>query len=417
MEVYESNLHLFEETHTDSFIEKTEWIPYAPQGVIGRNAPLEFDIPGNSASYIDLHRSRLRVGLRIVTGEDKPVTEVDKVCLANLGLQSLFRQVDIELNQRLITASVGSYYPYKAYLDALLNSNIGDTKGILNNELFHKDSYDAMDSDSTSNIGFDRRYKRTSKGNTVFLEGPIRMDICQQKKFIINGIRIRMKLYQHEDPFRLMAETIDDYKVEIQYASLRVCQVKLSPAMVVAHEKRIPKQCAVYPFWKSDLKAFNIEKGSYGWSADDVYHGSIPSEIKIVLCSGSAFNGNYSENPFNFKNYQLNFAEVMVDGVSVPSQAITPNYTNGDFAEAYWTLMCEEPRYGRCIEMKEYPNGYCIYIFRILGRVGGDVVNQKKCGHTRINLKFAKALEENATVLLYASFPAEIRVDAARNIL
>ena len=55
MEVYESNLHLFEETHTDSFIEKTEWIPYAPQGVIGRNAPLEFDIPGNSVTYIDLN--------------------------------------------------------------------------------------------------------------------------------------------------------------------------------------------------------------------------------------------------------------------------------------------------------------------------------------------------------------------------
>ena len=94
------------------------------------------------------------MGLCIVTREDKPVTEADKVCLANLGLQGLFRQVDIELNQRLITMSVGSYYPYKAYLDALLNSNIEDTKGILKNELFHKDSYDAMNSDSTSDIGF-----------------------------------------------------------------------------------------------------------------------------------------------------------------------------------------------------------------------------------------------------------------------
>ena len=216
-------------------------------------------------------------------------------------------------------------------------------------------------------------------------------------------------------PFRLMTESADNYKVQIQYISLRACQVKLSPAMVGEHKKRISKHCAVYPFWKSDLKAFNIEKGSYGWSADDVYHGSIPSEIKIVLCCGSAFNGNYAENPFNFKNYQLNFAEVMVDGVPIPSQAITLKYTKGDFSEAYWTLMCEEPRYGQCIEMKEYPDGY--YVFRIFGRVGGDVVNQKKCGHTRINLKFAKALPENATVLLYASFPAEIKVDATRNIL
>ena len=90
--------------------------------------------------------------------------------------------------------------------------------------------------------------------------------------------------------------------------------------MVVAHEKRTSKHCVAYPFWKSNLKAFNIEKGSYGWSADDVYHGSIPSEIKIVLCSRSTLNGNSAENPFNFLNYQLNFAEVMVDGVSVPRE-------------------------------------------------------------------------------------------------
>ena len=40
-----------------------------PSGGIGRNAPLEFDISGNSAAYIDLNRSRLRVGLHIVTGK------------------------------------------------------------------------------------------------------------------------------------------------------------------------------------------------------------------------------------------------------------------------------------------------------------------------------------------------------------
>ena len=53
-------------------------------------------------------------------GEAKPVRQADKVCLANLGLQSMFRQVDIELNQRLITASIGCYYSDKAYLDAVL---------------------------------------------------------------------------------------------------------------------------------------------------------------------------------------------------------------------------------------------------------------------------------------------------------
>ena len=226
-----------------------------------------------------------------------------------------------------------------------------------------------------------------------------------------------MKMYQHQDPFHLMAKTNDEYKVEIQYALLRVCQVKLNPTIEVTHKKSMSQKQAVYPFWKSDIKAFNIEKGSYSWSADNVYHGNIPSEIRVVLCSGSSFNGKYAENPFNFKNYGLNFTEVLVDGISVPSQALTPNYCDGDYSEAYWTLMLEEPRYGKCIEIKEYPSGYCIHVFRIFGKVGGEVVPPKKCGHTSVNLKLAKALEESVAGLLYAIFPAKIKVDAARNIL
>ena len=178
MDLCEENLNLFEAAPVDPCVEKTEWIPFAPVGQIGRNAPLEFDIPGNSAAYVDLNRSRLRVGFRIVTGEGKALGKDDKVCLANLGLQSLFRQVDIELNQRLVTATVGSYYPYKAYLDAILKSEEQDTNGILKNELFEKDSFGDMESDSSKNVGFAKRAQETELSKTVFLEGPIRMDMC-----------------------------------------------------------------------------------------------------------------------------------------------------------------------------------------------------------------------------------------------
>ena len=75
--------------------------------------------------------------------------------------------------------------------------------------------------------------------------------------------------------------------------------------------------------------------------------------------------------------------------------------------------MSEEPRYGKCIEMSEFVTGYCIYVFIIFGKVGGDVVPPKKCGHTRVNLKFAKAIAESIAVLLYTTFPAEVTVDAA----
>ena len=83
--------------------------------------------------------------------------------LANLGLQTLFGQVDIQLNQKVITSSC-SYCPYNDYLDAILNIGAKMPQG------FERMSYCAkiMDNDSNNNVSFDSRYKQTSTGNTVF---------------------------------------------------------------------------------------------------------------------------------------------------------------------------------------------------------------------------------------------------------
>ena len=334
----------------------------------------------------------------------------------NLGLHSLFRQVDVDLNQKLITASVGSYYPYKAYMDVLLNSSFEESERELKTELFYKDTYGEMENDPKNNIGFDRRWQATAGGKTAYLEGPIRMDICQQKRLILNGVRVRIKLYQQEDPFRIMCIGDEHYRVEITDALLRVCQVKLHPEIILAHESGLARNPAVYPFWRSDIKIFTIDRGSYTWNIDDIYHGEVPCEIRLCLVSASAFSGNYHENPYNLKTYEANFIEVMVDGVSVPAQALTPNYKKQDFGEEYYTLI-DSSRKGPCIEMKEYPEGYCIYVFRIRGSSCGEVFPVKKGGHTRLNMRFGKALSESVTAVLYAVFPSEIYIDNARNVL
>ena len=69
MDVYGSNLHLFEKAPVDKALEKTEWIPFSPVSQMAKNAPLEFDIPGNAAAYLDLSKTRLRVGVKITKAD------------------------------------------------------------------------------------------------------------------------------------------------------------------------------------------------------------------------------------------------------------------------------------------------------------------------------------------------------------
>ena len=83
---------------------------------------LDFHVPANATTYMDLSKTLLQVKVRVVKQNGTALGKEDDVTLVNLALSSLFAQCDVSLNQRTINTSVGSNYPYKAYFDVLLNS-------------------------------------------------------------------------------------------------------------------------------------------------------------------------------------------------------------------------------------------------------------------------------------------------------
>ena len=71
--------------------------------------------------------------------QGQPLDTSDQVAPVNLTLHSIFRQIDLSLNQKVILPDVGVNYPYKAMIDFLL----GTTTDMINSQgqavLFHKD--------------------------------------------------------------------------------------------------------------------------------------------------------------------------------------------------------------------------------------------------------------------------------------
>ena len=93
---------------------------------------VEFSVPGTSVDYISL--GRLHIKYIITDGEgDKikderdihgvPTANNDQVALVNFSLHSIFKQINLSLNQKLISPDVGVNYPYKALIDLLLGSS------------------------------------------------------------------------------------------------------------------------------------------------------------------------------------------------------------------------------------------------------------------------------------------------------
>ena len=94
----------------------------------------------------------------------------------------------------------------------------------------------------------------------------------------------------------------------------------------MAHAATIQKTPALYPYIRTELKAFAVPKGSsYQAAIDDVFLGSIPNRVVISMISGAAYSGSYNLNPFNFHHYLCNFLSVSIDGQSVPGSQLLQN--------------------------------------------------------------------------------------------
>ena len=325
-EGFESGLDVFKPPPVNTAVYKRELMSYRPVSQITKGSPIQFTIQGTSSDYKDLKNTMLYLKLRITNENGDPITAEDRVGLSNLSLQSLFRQVDFNLQQQGMTTGVGLNYPYKAMMDTLLQFEEDPKETQLQSQLYFKDSSHYMDSPDPregSNLGLLLRSQFTENGQYVDLEGPLYIDVCQQDRFLINGVQIDVKLIPSSDAFVLMSPQGEKrYKYEIGDAILKISQVKLNPGVMISHAEQIKKSPALYPYMRSDVRTFNIQSGSFSWGMDDVFQGQIPCRVVVGLVSSKAFSGAYDKNPYNFHHFNCNFIGLYADGQSVPGDPL-----------------------------------------------------------------------------------------------
>ena len=312
-------------------------------------------------------------------------------------------------------------------IDTLLQYNHDVKDSQLQSEGYIKDDAFFMD-DITANSGYFKRKQLTANGIADF-EGPIHMDVVQQPKAILNGVQILVKLFQHDDNFRLVTANGATYRVEIVDTILKVCNIKVTPKVTVAQDELLAKTPAVYPLWKRVIKTFGIAQGSYTFNVDDIFHNEVPAKLYVALAASAAYSGDYDRNPFNFWHYYLNYLELAVDGQSVPAVAFQPKYqddptTAGQtldtgYVHEYLSLFkLNYPQAeGNWIQRSDFPGGYAIYVFDLKPGVEDNLFSTLQSGHTRLTARFERELPEPVTLIAYGVFPSEFKIDQVRNVI
>ena len=267
-----------------------------------------------------------------------------------------------------------------------------------------------------------QRWEYTKKGDSVDLIGGLFLDMCQQKRLLLNGVRVDLKIFPNTDEFVLISNEPDggSYSFQIQECVLKVCQVTLNPALLVAHSEAIKTQPAIYNFMQSDVRAFSITPGTHTYSTDDVFNGIVPSQVVVGLVDSEGYAGAINKNPYAFENFDVTQIGFFVDGQSCPEEMLSLDFKKGLYAPAYLNLFTGidkyTPTFGNDIKREDFANGYTLFVFRIDGAIKKEYMKLMRKGHTRLYIKFGTPLEKTVTAIVYGQYPRVIEIDQARNI-
>lgn len=407
-------LELFDPPPLLNSIEKKTWIEYKPIAPItDQRSPVEFHVPGSPQQYIDLKHSFLQLKVEFMKEDGSKVTETDKVVPANAFLHSLWDQVDIQLENFNPCASVSRHYGYKALFDIIMNeySEVGEQTN-LRLECFVREAVVDKPYQGTMTLVTS---KLVRDGALLELQGPIRSDLCQIDKFLPNSVPLRVKMYPSLDSFRLVSEGDEKFKAVIRHASLKICQLKLTPEQTIKVNDEFQKRPAMYCYDRSDFKTYQLSQGSYAANIENPFSGMVPKSILLAMVSSESYAGSYNKNPFYFHHNFLNFAECALEGISIPAVPLRPDFENNQFAEAFSRLLKDDSQ-ALGIRYFQYPKGNALFYFNLVSEEEQGMKCQPKSGNMRITLNFAKALPTGMTLIIYARFPDTFYIDQLRSV-
>ena len=423
-ECLHSGLELFSVPPTQTAVEEGHFVEVHPLASLAPGAPIEFSVSGSSEDYLDLCNTFIHVRCRVALANGANIPPDVDVAPVNYYLHSLFSQIDVTLNESLISPSENTY-PYRATIEALLNYGKEAKKGHLTAALYFSDTPKFFDdTKGDSNIGLKTRRQLASSGKEIDVMGKIHSYFFNQDRFLLNGVDVKIKLTPSKDTFNLIADDATvGYKSVITYAALVVRKAKLNPAVSLAHEKALMQGNAKYPLKRVVLKSFTITKGLTGHIQDNLFLSQTPTRIVIGLVTSAAFNGSYKSDPFNFQHFGLQYLNVSLDGRTVATgKPLTCNFEQDQYARAFFNTNLAMGLIGRDagigLQYADFKHGNALYAFDLTpSLLDGEIFELAKSGVLSLELKFATSTPEPLQVVVYAEFDSIIEISKTRQVL
>jgi len=216
-ELATDSLDLFSLPGVDSSQISGKWQTFYPIGAMTDNGPYEIIMPNDSNEYIQLDSMRLYGECEVVKGTGAALTDTDIVSVVNNFPQTLFRQVEVYLNNQCINDLSTPTYPYKTFIENHLTYD----KDIKETTLKARECYikDNVGSEKvvavTADSGFNARRAAYIK-KKVHFDMKLHIDFLQSKRYLIPGVEMKIRFIRNDDSFSLLSAGNLGAKIKMQ---------------------------------------------------------------------------------------------------------------------------------------------------------------------------------------------------------
>ena len=420
-------LDLYSLNPTQTAVEKIFYQQVRPVNQLMPMSPVEYVIGGNNGlSFVDLKNSFLSIKIKIVHGENGAnLKDTEFVGPVNLIVHSLFEQVDVTLQGKLVSTAT-NHYQYKAYLQKLLSLGREGKLSQLSTQLWVKDTQPDSDDAKTGDPALVSRTKPFLLSKTVHLVSDICHDLFQMDRYLLNQVEIGMKFYQSKPAFYLMTDTINpNFRIDIVDMVLNVCKVQLNPAVLYAQNRMLEKTPAKYPYTATEIRMNAIPQGQVSFIFDNVCQGRKPKRLIVGFVNSSAVAGDYTLSPFNFAAYNLRQSNVYVDGQPVLGNPINVSFNPVTGVDSVEPLLWMLKSYGKWghdegnqITAADINKGFAIYVFDLEPSfLERDHIYLIKQGLVRIEAQFENPLPHPVTCITLAENLNYFEINLAREVV
>ena len=370
---------------------------------------IEFVINGSQSEYLDLNDSLLYLQLKITTKDKKNIPATSAIVTSNFLMNALFKDVTLSLNDTVVEGG-NQLYAYKSTIEDIFNFNASAKKFQLKSKGFIDDE--------------NERKELIKESRSFELVGALRLDFLNQPKYLIPGVNVRIILQRSSDAF-CMHNTAGAPCITISKAMMLVRRVKVSPAVQARHLLGLGKKNAIYPYTRSQVVSYAISQGSLSYFKENLFSSSLlPKFVVVAMVKSLGYTGSYAEEPFKFDHFNTNSVALYRDGQALPyRESYTPDFENGLYVCDYVKSMIHSVQHlntnlNNGVTLKKFGGGgYTFFTFNLTPDFDMTQGQLPKDGNLRLDIKFAKPLNQAINVVIYASFDAELQITKDRQIL